>query len=135
KNCRDAGGNIYGAQENYDVELARGARLWIWRAGIALLTPLVIVTSAAAWLVTLPVLALILGLGLVVLVAGTVPAVRRTQTFRRLTDDHVPRFPLQRPLELVVAAVERALLVPVAFGLLLLVRAVAFRRLRRWLIP
>lgn len=135
KNCRDATGNIYGAQENYDVELARGARLWMWRAGIALLTPLVVLTSAAAWLVTLPVLALVLGLGLVVLVAGTIPAVRRTETFRRLTDAHVPRFPLQRPLELVVAALERALLIPVAMGLLLLVRAVAFRRLRRWLIP
>ncbi len=31
KNCRDAGGALYGAQENYSAIVASGARLWIYR--------------------------------------------------------------------------------------------------------
>ncbi|MCR9141215.1 MAG: proteasome accessory factor PafA2 family protein [bacterium] len=36
KNCRDAAGHIYGAQESYETEIAAGWRLWIYRVGAVL---------------------------------------------------------------------------------------------------
>jgi hypothetical protein len=42
KSDRDAAGHAYGAQENYEVELAAGWRLRAWRAGIVLLMPAVV---------------------------------------------------------------------------------------------
>jgi proteasome accessory factor A len=48
KNCRDAKGHAYGAQENYEVVFAKGLALWVWRILAAVvLIPLVIVTSVA----------------------------------------------------------------------------------------
>lgn len=44
KNDRDAQDNVYGAQENYEATLASGARLWIWRLSLVLLTPVVFLT-------------------------------------------------------------------------------------------
>jgi proteasome accessory factor A len=40
KNDRDADDNIYGAQENYEVPIGHGWRLFAWRAGLIALTPL-----------------------------------------------------------------------------------------------
>lgn len=41
KNDRDAFDNVYGAQENYEVLIGRGWRLWAWRAGLVAMLPLV----------------------------------------------------------------------------------------------
>ncbi|HEX7838194.1 MAG TPA: proteasome accessory factor PafA2 family protein, partial [Kofleriaceae bacterium] len=57
KNCRDAEGHWYGAQENYELEIARGPLLWVWRAGIAALGPMVVVATLVTWAVVLAVLA------------------------------------------------------------------------------
>jgi proteasome accessory factor A len=46
KNCRDAEGHTYGAQENYEAEVARGAGLWLYRAALALCLPLVALEAA-----------------------------------------------------------------------------------------
>lgn len=59
KNCRDAEGHVYGAQENYEVELARGLSLWCYRIGLALLLPFIVVSgvlvllASFVWLVVL----------------------------------------------------------------------------------
>lgn len=45
KNCRDVDGQVYGAQENYEVDFARGRRLWLWRLGLLLLLPAVIFSA------------------------------------------------------------------------------------------
>ena len=45
KNCRDSEGHIYGAQENYEVEIARGFRLHMLKGGLVLLFPLVILLT------------------------------------------------------------------------------------------
>lgn len=42
KNCRDSQGHIYGAQENYEVEIANGTRLLILKIGLLVLFPLVV---------------------------------------------------------------------------------------------
>ena len=72
KNCRDAEGHVYGAQENYEADIARGAGLWLWRAGLAALVPLIAATALLSWaffaiLIGLWVIALVLvGLGALV---------------------------------------------------------------------
>ena len=40
KNDRDAAGNVYGTQENYEATLASGWRLILWRTTLLLLPPL-----------------------------------------------------------------------------------------------
>lgn len=56
KNDRDAQDHVYGAQENYEANLASGSMLWIWRIGLVLLFPLAVITwigIAACLLATL----------------------------------------------------------------------------------
>ena len=45
KNCRDAEGNLYGAQENYELELCSGARRAFYLLGLIALMPLLVVCS------------------------------------------------------------------------------------------
>ncbi|HXV62518.1 MAG TPA: proteasome accessory factor PafA2 family protein, partial [Vicinamibacteria bacterium] len=63
KNCKDAEGHVYGAQESFEVEAASGASLWLYRAGLVLLTPLLALTVAAGW-------GIVIGLAPVVIVAA-----------------------------------------------------------------
>ncbi len=60
KNCRDAEGHLYGAQENYTVEVARGLRLLVFRLGLALLLPLHLAFAAFCWLLLVVLSALAL---------------------------------------------------------------------------
>jgi proteasome accessory factor A len=64
KNCRDGAGHVYGTQENYEVEFARGIWLLAWRVGLVALVPLVLVSLALFWsmlVVAVPV-AVVVGL-------------------------------------------------------------------------
>lgn len=70
KNCRDAQGNVYGAQESYEVFVARGPRLWLWR--LALLSAAPLALGAAA--ITLTMLVTTLLLVVVVLFVATIVA-------------------------------------------------------------
>src|SRR5262245_57482255 len=55
KNDRDAAGNIYGAQENYEATLAVGWRLAVWRTALALLLPMAMLTWLALWMIDVAV--------------------------------------------------------------------------------
>lgn len=55
KNCRDAFGNVYGAQESYEATLAHGPRLWLWWATLALALPFAAVVVAVYWLLLVTV--------------------------------------------------------------------------------
>jgi proteasome accessory factor A len=68
KNCRDGRGQSYGAQENYEVVLARGWRLALWRAAWTVCYPFALAYMIA---VILALLVLILALLLVNLVVAT----------------------------------------------------------------
>ena len=63
KNDRDAKNNVYGAQENYEAILATGWRLLLWRVGLVLLVPAMLLT----WLG----LAVLMGVLLVLNPTGT----------------------------------------------------------------
>jgi proteasome accessory factor A len=69
KNCRDAEGHTYGAQENYEAEVARGIGLAVYRAALALCLPVValeLVLMVTLILALLPLMVLLL-LAIVVL--------------------------------------------------------------------
>lgn len=86
KNCRDVRGNVYGAQENYEVELAQGPALLGYRVGLAALMPLIVVSSLIAlafsftWLVLLVVVSVVL---LGVLLGVTLMLPRRAEALER----------------------------------------------------
>lgn len=65
KNSRDAVGNTYGVQENYDAIVARGWRLLVYRLGLAALTPLFAVGWAVTWLLLISIVALALAFAIV----------------------------------------------------------------------
>lgn len=74
KNCRDADGQTYGAQENYEAEVARGLDLWMYRAALVASLPVVLLHVALTWaLVAIlipPLLAFLLFLILVMIAGG-----------------------------------------------------------------
>lgn len=60
RNCRDAAGNLYGVQENYEVDIATGPMLALYRVGLGLMLPLVLVGQLVAWGLFLVVIAVVL---------------------------------------------------------------------------
>lgn len=72
KNGRDVEGNVYGPQENYEVEIAGGLWLGLYRLGMAIVVPIAVVTGGlmlclsllAFVLVIVPMFAVMLALGL-----------------------------------------------------------------------
>ncbi len=126
KNCRDAEGNIYGAQENYEVDVARGPALLLYRACLILLLPVLAVMVVLAHLVVL--------LFLAALVAGSLAAlcVRpwRQRLLRFVEGDG-------GELELFLGRFQLWMIVvftwPVATPFAVVLQALAFRRFRRHL--
>lgn len=53
KNCRDAEGHIYGSQENYEADIARGPLLLLHRLALVLLVPLVVVQTVLTYVLML----------------------------------------------------------------------------------
>lgn len=56
KNCKDFEGHVYGAQENYEVLIAQGWRLGLYRLGLVFLLPLSLTLSLTWWLLLLVIL-------------------------------------------------------------------------------
>ncbi len=50
KNSGDAFGHVYGQHENYELQVARSWRLFLWRFGLVCLLPLLIFYRGLAWL-------------------------------------------------------------------------------------
>jgi proteasome accessory factor A len=134
KNCRDAQGHLYGAQENYEVEVASGVKLFLLRAGILALLPLHVVVALLFWALFVVVLGgVVLGLLLLFLlglVGIVIPPLGRA--VQRLLDPappagrgHRPRW--TRPLQVIDQLLAAVLLTPLG----LLARAFALGRVRR----
>jgi Pup amidohydrolase len=129
KNCRDAQGHIYGAQENYDVELAAGARLLFWRAVLRALIPFILLSSLLTWALVVVVLVAMVMLFIALGLAGLVwPGFRRGRIHQLFLADSQA---LESGLGRVMYWLERALWEPVMGPFLLVAGAVAFRRIRR----
>lgn len=135
KNDRDAFDNVYGAQENYEVTLASGWRLGMWRAGMLLLIPLALLTWIGFLLLTgLMVVYLILAGMFYVLLQ---PLLRQPQrlALALFGEDFVHGRDMgcitPRWLESVVQVATRVLTMPLAVGLWGLAWCCAFVPQRR----
>jgi proteasome accessory factor A len=80
KNCRDVQGRVYGAQENYEVELASGGALLGWRLGMALGVVLALCVSALQWSVRLLALLVLVVVGAGAFVVFLVAVLARSMT-------------------------------------------------------
>lgn len=131
KNCVDAEGNVYGAQESFEAEVARGAALWAWRLGLVGLLPLVMLSTLVTWAVLLVAIvlsiALLLPYGLVGLVSARV---RRWPSYEELFGGGEGRT-LERRLGRPLSTLERAVWEPTVRPFLWLAAALAFGRQRR----
>ncbi|MCX4240888.1 proteasome accessory factor PafA2 family protein [Paraliomyxa miuraensis] len=140
KNCRDAEGNVYGAQESYECELARGPLLWAWRVGLLLLLPLALLSTIATWVVAIVAIvatvAFLLPFGLLGVVSARV---RRLELWGELfsSDEGAPREGrgLERRLARPFSSIERALWAPAVRPFFWLAAGLAFRRVRRDALP
>ncbi|MCH9646874.1 MAG: proteasome accessory factor PafA2 family protein [Deltaproteobacteria bacterium] len=69
KNCLDGEGHVYGAQENYQVSIASGLALGLYRLGLVLLLPVILVQAVMSFLVQVAI-AIVLVL-MTILAVGT----------------------------------------------------------------
>lgn len=129
KNCRDADGHTYGAQENYEVEIARGGRLFAWRAGIISLIPLVAICGVLTWAVMIALGVLLFATVLVLVLLSTIPPLAK------LRDATTPESALVHSLNHPISWIERAIWEPPMILFLGLYRLCAFHELRRGLLP
>ena len=132
KNCRDAEGHVYGVQENYETDLARGPALWLWRAGLIALIPVIAVCALASWVTIIAFLGLwLVAVLLLGLAALAIPRLRRSD----LLSEILMSGPSRR-FERTVGRIEyglhgHVLWAPVLWPFLALVRLTAFRAVRR----
>lgn len=120
RHCRDADGNIFGVQENYEADIARGPRLWLWRLALVVFMPLAVV-NLAVLAALLPIL--IVGMLLVLLVV--VPLAATSERLRPLLDideGALGRFDMW---------LEMGVLWPMLATFGVLTQRLAFRRIRR----
>lgn len=141
KNDRDSRDNVYGAQENYEVPLGGPISLFLWRVGLLLAVPLILI----AWIGL--VVAVLIVLGYLLLAGGLYAVIhpflvpeRRRSVLRVLFGDGILRPGEHDPLlptwlDRFASVVDVAVTFPLAFWLYLLIRLVAHRRVRRQLLP
>jgi proteasome accessory factor A len=141
KNDRDSRGNVYGAQENYELSLARGAGLFCWRAGLVLLFPLLLLGWIGHLLLIVSLVGYLIVAGLLFfllqffLPAGARLRVLRTLLGEEFADSGGYAAPVPGWLEAAVLWIVRIVTGPFALALYLLVRLTAFRAVRRDLMP
>lgn len=130
KNGRDGEDHVYGPQENYEAEIARGPALFLYRLGLALLFPLAVADFVLLWGVTLAIVAILVTLfALSLVVAAAAPSLRPRLTLLRWVAEE--RFDLSRSLGHASLWLELVLCWPLLAPFSLLLRAFAFRRERR----
>ncbi len=131
KNCRDAEGHVYGAQESYEAELARGPELWAWRAGLGILFVPALACTVVTWVVALASMLLIVAFAVPYGLLGLASArVRGSALWTDVFGEHESEL-VERVLARPFTALERALWEPVMRPFFWLSAALAFRRIRR----
>jgi proteasome accessory factor A len=139
KNDRDAEGNIYGAQENYEATVAIGWRLAVWRTALIALLPLAAITWLLLWLIDVAVTCYALAATVVYLTAERLFP-RPERLSRLLFGCSVKELAAETPtgpawLEAILSVVARVLTAPLAIALFAVLWFIAFVRIRRELTP
>jgi Pup amidohydrolase len=139
KNDRDACGNVYGAQENYEATIATGTRLFLWRLGLICLFPLTLLTWLGVGLCVIGTLSYFLIAAIAYLPLKLITGGRESVALflfgRDLVDGcetciHVPVW-----LESSLQFITRIFTAPLALALYFLLRMTAFRSTRNRLVP
>jgi len=139
KNDRDAAGNVYGAQENYEATMVAGWRLAVWRAALILLLPLALFTWLVLWLIDVGVTCYALAATVVYLTAERLLP-RPEWLARLLFGCSVKELAAETPtgpawLESILSVAARVLTAPLALALFAVLWLTAFVRIRRELTP
>jgi hypothetical protein len=139
KNDRDAEGNVYGAQENYETTLATGWRLAVWRTALVLLLPLAALTWLLLWLIDVAVTCYALAATVIYLTAERLFP-RPERLSRLLFGCSVKELAAETPtgpawLEAILSVTARVLTSPLAIALFAVLWFTAFIRIRRELTP
>lgn len=137
KNDRDGRGNVYGAQENYEVTLAESWSLWLWRLGLVLMIPFLLFTWVALIAVLVVLVGGILAAELVRLSLEPFRLLRNRPLevndapggFRLSEDDGQLLLPAW--FEVLMLWTMRVVMGPLSITMWLLVNLLAFRRIRR----
>lgn len=138
KNDRDARNNVYGAQENYEAELAQGWQLVAWRTGLLTLLPLVFLSWLGLAFVILVGLAYMALATLVYYPLGAWDESKRLARFlfgRDVAEGRETGQPCPPWLCHVMSWMTNVFAAPLAVALTVLIQAFAFRRTRRELLP
>jgi proteasome accessory factor A len=139
KNDRDAAGNVYGAQENYEATLAAGWRLWLWRASLLLLLPLVLATWLVLWVIDRAVIVYAL-VATVVYLVGERLLPRPEWLSRGLFGCDIKDIESETPtgpawLEWILSWTTRLVTAPLASLIFAALWLTAFSRVRRQMLP
>ncbi len=129
KNCRDAEGHVYGAQESFQATLARGVPLALYRTALAGLLPLLAATVVAGWMVFITLAVVVLGAALLSTLAMALPPFRKRSLFVRLVSREDRS--LENALGRFLYALSFLVTIPFIASFSLLLRLLAFRRVRR----
>ena len=139
KNDRDARGNVYGAQESYELTLATGWRLWLWRVLLVTMFPAILLTWLALWLMDRAVVLYVLAATVIYLTGERL--LHRPEWLSRLLfgcdikdlESDLPIGPVW--LESVLAVLTRVVTAPLAALLVASLWLTAFSRVRRQMLP
>jgi proteasome accessory factor A len=132
KNCRDAFDHVYGAQESFQATIATGFPLSLYRLLLGGLLPLLAATVVLGWVVFIALAVLVLGAALLSTVAIALPPFRqlgKRSFFVRLVSREDRS--LENALGRFLYALSYLVTLPFIASFSLLLRLLAFRRVRR----
>ncbi len=139
KNDRDGRGHVYGAQENYEAVLGPAWSLWVWRVGLVLLAPLLLLAWAGVALMIVTCLLYLAVAGLIYLplrwLARPSHRVAVALFGRDLAEGRETGMPTPVWMETLSLGLTRLIYAPLAMCLWALIALTAFRRTRRQLVP
>jgi proteasome accessory factor A len=139
KNDRDSEDNIYGAQENYECVIGSRWQMALWRAGMVLLIPAILLWWLGFGLSFMALLAYQLAAALLFVPLQFV--VRSPQQLaynlfgRDVVEGRETGSPTPVWIEHLFVTLSRVMTAPLAVGLWLVAKLVLFRRVRRHLTP
>jgi Pup amidohydrolase len=129
KNCRDADDHVYGAQESFQVPIATGVPLLLYRLSLAALLPLLAATVILGWAIFVLLAVLVLGAALLSTIAVAFPPFRRKSFFARLVSREDRS--VENALGRFLYALSYVVTLPFIASFSLVLHLLAFRRVRR----
>lgn len=133
KNGRDAEGNVYGVQENFEAELASGRRLTLYRAVLALLVPVMMLDVLFCWLLLIALAVVFIVVAFAVMLLDTlqcrIRGLDRPDVFTLIARD--PERRPEKALARLAGWLDMLVVMPAVLPFAWLLRLCAFTPIRR----